>query len=152
MEVCCSFKTIVGGICGPDSRDEKQDVTVTPLVSCTRDITKHLRSFAFSGPENEIDLILSRAAIFKIPVDVNDMTICPFHRGKLGLGWTRGASTRCRVPQVLSQHGSKNKKGLPKGERGIGKYDSLHVLRKTGVFIQCGSGKDLLSGFDAYIV
>ena len=86
MEVCCSFKTIVGGICGPDSRDEKQDVTVIPLVSCTRDITKHLRSFAFSGPENEIDLILSRAAIFKIPVDVNDMTICPFHRGKLGLG------------------------------------------------------------------
>ena len=101
-------------------------------------ITKHLRSFAFSEPENEIDLILSRAAIFKIPVDVNDMTICPFHRGKLGLGWTRGASTRCRVPQVLSQHGSKNKKGLPKGERGIGKYNSLHVLRKTGLFIQCG--------------
>ena len=26
------------------------------------------------------------------------------------------------------------------------------MLRKTGVFIQCGSGKDLLSGFDAYIV
>ena len=118
MEVCCSFKTIVGA----DSRDEKQDVTVIPLVSCTRDITKHLRSFAFSGPENEIDLILSRAAIFKMPVDVNDMIICPFHRGKLGwvgLGWTRGARTRCRVPQVLSQHGSKNKKGLPKGERGI---------------------------------
>ena len=66
--------------------------------------------------------------------------------------WTGGASTRCRVPQVLSQHGSKNKKGLPKAERGIGKYDSLHVLRKTGVFIQCGSGKELLSGFDAYIV
>ena len=120
MEVCCSFKMIVGGICGSDSRDQKQDVTVIPLVFCTRDITEHLRSFAFSGPENEIDLILSRAAIFKIPVDVNDMTICPFHRGKLGLGWTRGASTRCRVPQVLSQHGSKNKKDLPKGERGIG--------------------------------
>ena len=115
MEVCCSFKTIVKKICGSDSRDEKQDVTVIPWVSCTRDITKHLRSFTFSGPENEIDFILSCAVIFKIPVDVNDMTICPFHRGKLGLGWARRASTRSRVPQVLSQHGSKNKKGLPKG-------------------------------------
>ena len=134
MEVCCSFKTIIGGICGSDSRDKKE-VTVIPLVCCSRDIAKHLGSLAFSGPKNEVDLILSRAAIFKIPHDVNDMTICPFHRGKLGLGWTRGASVRCRVPPVLSQHGNKNKKNWPKGERGLGKYDSLHVLRKTGVFI-----------------
>ena len=118
MEVCCSFKTIVGGICGPDSRDEKQDVTVIPLVSCTREITKHLRSFAFSGPENEIDLILSRAAIFKIPVDVNDMTICPFHRGKLGLGWTRGASTRCRVPQFCHSTVAKMRKLCPRVKGG----------------------------------
>ena len=101
MEVYCSFKTIIGGICGSDSRDKKQEVTVIPLVSCSRDITKHLGSLTFSGPENEIDLILSRAAIFKIPEDVNDMTICPFHRGKLGLEWTRGTSTRCRVPPVF---------------------------------------------------
>jgi hypothetical protein len=72
MEVCCSFKTIIGGICGSDSRDKKE-VTVIPLVCCSRDIAKHLGSLAFSGPENEVDLILSRAAIFKIPHDVNDM-------------------------------------------------------------------------------
>ncbi|CAB4044287.1 Hypothetical predicted protein, partial [Paramuricea clavata] len=134
--------TMIGGICGSDSRDKKEEVTVIPLVSCSRDIAKHLgslTSLAFSGPRNEVDLILFRTAIFKIPQDINDMTICPFHRGKLGLGWTRGASIRCRVLPVLSQHGNKNKKSWPKGERGLGIYDFLHMLRKTGVFIQCGS-------------
>ncbi len=60
MEACCSFKSIVGGICGSDSRDRKHEVRVVPLISCRKDIANHLASFSFSGPVNEIDLILCR--------------------------------------------------------------------------------------------
>ena len=110
MEVCCTFKSIVGGVCGSDYRDRKHEVQVVPLRSCTKDIVNHLATWSFSGPVNEIELILSRAAIFKVPDSLGTMTICPLHRGKLGLGWTRG-STRCRIPDVLSNHG-KGKKNI----------------------------------------
>ena len=109
MEVCCSFKSLVGGICGSDSRDRKHEVQVVPLTSCTKDIANHLASFSFSGPQNEIDLILCRAAIFKMPNSFDNMTICPQHRAKLGLGWTSG-STRCRIPAALSNHGKEVEK------------------------------------------
>ena len=68
------------------------------------------------------------------------MTICPNHRAKLGLGWTRGSSTRCRVPERIYNHG-KGKGVWPKGERGLGKRGSEVILRKTGSFVQVGSGK-----------
>jgi hypothetical protein len=151
MEVCCSFKSIVGGICGSDSRDRKHEVRVVPLTSCRKDIANHLALFSFSGPMNEIDLILCRAAIFNIPDTLNEMTICPFHRGKLGLGWTSG-STRCRIPAELSNHGKGSKKVWPKGDRGLGKQGSEVVLEKTGVFIPAGSGKILLTFNFIYII
>ena len=56
------------------------------------------------------------------------------------LGWTRG-STRCRIPDVLSNHGKGKKNIWPKGDRELGKQDSERVLQKTGVFIAVGSGK-----------
>ena len=40
---------------------------------------KHLTLFSFSGPENEMDLILCRAAIFEKEVSLNTMTICANH-------------------------------------------------------------------------
>ena len=80
MEVCCSLKTITGGICGSDSRDRKKDIQVVPLSARSKDIENHLSSYSFTGPVNEVELILCRAAIFKMPR----------HRGKLGIGWTRG--------------------------------------------------------------
>ena len=43
------------------------------------------------------------------------MTICPIHCTKLGLGWSRGFSTRCRVPEGICNHG-KGKGTWPKGE------------------------------------
>ena len=140
MEVCCSFQTTVGGICGSEVRDRKKEVHVIQLSSCSKDISNHLASYLFTGPENEIDLILCRAAVFKMPASLDRMTICPRHRGKLGLGWTR-ASTRCRIPPALSNHGEGRSKIWPKGDRGVGKEDSEMVLRLTGVFIQTGSGK-----------
>lgn len=68
------------------------------------------------------------------------MTICPNHRSKLGIGWSRGSSTRCRVPEEISCHG-KEKGVWPKGERGLGKKESEVILQKTGSFVQVGSGK-----------
>ena len=68
------------------------------------------------------------------------MTICPLHRAKLGLGWARGAITRCRIPPLLYNHGKK-KGEWPKGKRGIGKNESKTLLRDTGIFLADGSGK-----------
>jgi hypothetical protein len=48
-------------ICGSDSRDQTHELKVIPLLSCSGNISKHLAFFGFSGPENEVDLILSRA-------------------------------------------------------------------------------------------
>ena len=140
MEICCSFQSISGGVCGADSRDRKHAIRVVPLLSCSKVISQHRKMFLFSGPENEVDLILCRAGIFTREGDLRTMTICPLHQARLGLGWTRGASTRCRVPASLSNHGKK-KGNWPKGERGIGKTESEMLLRWTGVFVQVGSGK-----------
>jgi len=140
MEVCCTLKSIVGGICGFDSRDRNRDVEVIPVLSCTKDISQHKTKYSFSGPDDEVDLILSRAGIFGKPENLSTMTVCPLHRSKLGLGWSRGYSTRCRVPPALSNHVLKSKGNWPKGDRGLGKKESEMLLHKTGMFVQVGSG------------
>lgn len=140
MEVCCSFKSIVGGMCGFDTRDRKKETQIIPLLACLKAISNHTASLGFSGPMDEVDLILSRAAVFTQPANINSMTICPLHREKLGLSWRRGSTARCRVPEALSNHDRRRKK-WPKFDRGIGKIDSQIILKKTGVFLQIGSGK-----------
>ena len=142
MEVCCSFKSIVGGSCGFDRKDRKQETQVIPLLACAKNISSHTTSYGFSGIEDEVDLILSRAAVFRQPVNISSMTICSLHRSKLGLGWSRGSNTRCRVPALISNHGTRSKT-WPKCDRGIGKSDSQVILKKTGLFLQVGSGKFL---------
>ena len=140
MEVCCSFKSLVGGICGFDTRDRKKETQIIPLLACSKDISNHTASLGFLGPKDEVDLILSRVGIFTHPGNINSMTICPLHREKLGLGWRRGSNARCRMPAVLSNHDKRGKK-WPKCDRGIGKIDAQIILKKTGVFLQVGSGK-----------
>ena len=140
MDVCCSFKSIAGGNCGFNKRSRKQETVIIPLLACSKRIDDHSTSFGFSGPKNEVDLILSQAAIFSPPINIHSMTICPSHRAKLGLGWTRASSTMCRVPSEISNH-SKSDKTWPKCDRGIGKRDSQIILKRTGVFLQVGSGK-----------
>lgn len=141
MEARCSLKTLpyVEGNCGYDSRDRKKENTFLPLLACKKDISAHKLSFTFSGPETEVELILSRAGIFTYPDDVETWTVCPYHRSKLGLGWTHGCNTACRIPVEISKH-SKSKGKLPKAERGIGKADSLLILHTTGVLVPVGSG------------
>ena len=83
----------------------------------------------FSDTENEVDLILSRAGIFKTPKDIDDLTICPTHRSNLGVGWSRGSNSRCRVPKEVFGHGEGRVKSIPKGDRGIGKRVSRIILQ-----------------------
>ena len=64
MEVCCTFRSIAGGVCGADSRDRKQEIRVIPLLTCAKDISKHMSVLSFTGPEDEVDLILCRSGIF----------------------------------------------------------------------------------------
>ena len=135
-----ALKSIVGGICGFDRKDRKQETEVIPLLACTKQICSHTASYHFSGVKDEVDLILSRAAVFRQPPNISSMTICPLHRSNLGSGWSRGTNTRCRVPALLSNHG-KTSKTWPKCDRGIGKSDSQTILQNTGIFLQVGSGK-----------
>ena len=146
MEICCFFKSIARGSCGFDRRDRKQDTQVIPWISCTKEISSHTASYHFSSIRDEVDLILSRAGVFRQPANVGSMIICPLHRSKLGLGWIKGTNARCRVPALLSNHGKKSTT-WPKCDRGIGKSDSQVILTKTGVFLQVGSGKMLLQYF-----
>ena len=64
MEIYCSFKLFAGGIFGFSYREDRSCISqVVPLHSCKKDISSHLRSCKFSGPETEVDLILSRAGV-----------------------------------------------------------------------------------------
>ncbi|RMX46864.1 hypothetical protein pdam_00025619 [Pocillopora damicornis] len=53
-------------------------------MNCSKPISNHKASLGFSGAENEVDLILSRAAVFAQPANINFMTICPLYRERLG--------------------------------------------------------------------
>ena len=154
MEVECSFRAIVGGSCSQLRRKDTKSSgessrIIIPLLSCEKDISNHKSLFSFNEPVDEVDLIFSRAAIFSRPKDIKSWTVCSHHRHTLGLGWTRGANTRCRVPVELSNHG-KSRSKWPKSERGIGKYHSQIILKNTGIFIPVGSGKQLF--FDLVLI
>ena len=138
MDVSCSFKSLAGGSCGIDTRDKGSSLgRVVSLLSCSKDISSHKTSCGgFTGPENEMELILCRVGKFSIPDDASSLTICPLHRARLGTGWSKGASTACRVPPPISSHSKKR----PKGDRGLNKDESKALLKKTGIFIPIGSG------------
>ena len=84
MEAFCSFKSLVGSSCGFDVKDRKRQTPIVPLLSCTKNISKHLSTLSFSGPQNEIDLILSGAALFDLAEEsIKSMSIFPCHRGQV---------------------------------------------------------------------
>jgi len=78
MEVCCSFKSLAGGICGFDTRERGHGDRVVPLLSCSKDVANHLLAWSFSGPQNEIDLLLCRAGIFKKPDSIQRNLVLPW--------------------------------------------------------------------------
>ena len=72
MEVSCSFKTLVAGDCGFDPKDRKRETTIIPLLAWKKAILDRKAAFEFSGPETEVDLIFSQAAIFDIQAAIYD--------------------------------------------------------------------------------
>ena len=70
-------------MCGFHIRDRKKEAQIIPLLACSKPISNHAASLGFSGPKDEVDLILSRTAVYT--QQTNAMTICPLHREKLGL-------------------------------------------------------------------
>ena len=137
MEAKCSFNVIVGGSCTYERRDRGKNTEVIPLLHCNREIAGHKSTWENADVETVVELILARASMFTLPKNVAQLTICPYHRSSLVIGWRRG-SQRCQIPRDLSNHSHDRK--WPKGERGLGKLRSKFVYQKTGVFVPVGSG------------
>ena len=60
MEACCSVKSIVGGMCGFDTRGKKKKYKLFLYWP----VYIHTASLGFSSPEYKVDLIPSWAAVF----------------------------------------------------------------------------------------
>ena len=46
-----------------------------PLLACSKRSDGHSASFGYSGSKNEVDLILSQAAMFSPPVNIYSMSL-----------------------------------------------------------------------------
>ena len=75
----------------------------------------------------KIELILAKSACFTTPVNIQEMTICPLHRERLGIGWRRSI-IQCSVPEELSGHDDTAKQ---KAERGCTLLQSKLILQAT---------------------
>lgn len=137
IKMSCSFK-VYGGECGLDFRSRKAE-NVIPLLSCCKDIANHKKSLNFSGVETEVDLILSRCGIFQSTSAKHEMTICPSHRSRLGIGWRR-ARKSCCMPPSISKHAKDSRYG-PLAKRGISLLQSRKIFEMTNHLVPVGSGK-----------
>jgi hypothetical protein len=146
MEFSCSFNSIVGTTCSFDRRSKNKSIDIVPLFTCKKDIASHRSIWSFSGVESEDELILCRAGIFYAhPKDESALTVCPYHRSELGIGWRKSYNS-CSVPEELAHHRLGKTKTV-KGDRGIGKEVSKVILQRTGVLIPVGSGKNFTETF-----
>ena len=75
MEICCSFESLVVDDCGYNPNDTKGYRRMVPLLSCGREIAVHLALFSFTGVFTGVftvyDFVLSRAAVFQHPKDID---------------------------------------------------------------------------------
>jgi len=132
MEAKCSFSGTVGDSCTYEQRDRGKNTEVIPLLHCSREIAGYKSTWEIADVETEVELILARASIFTSPENLAQLTICPYHRSSLGIGWRRG-SQRCEIPRDLSKHSDERK--WPRGERGLRTLGFNFVYHKTGVFV-----------------
>ena len=58
MEGSCSFKALVGGVCGFSDKDRKRQTEIIPFLSCNKKIANHKSIYKFTGPKDEVDHIL----------------------------------------------------------------------------------------------
>ena len=137
--MACSFGDILGSACGDTRRMPKEGKRVVPLLSCSNDISTHLKNLKIPRNINsEATLILSRIGDFSD--DPKNLTICPRHRASLGNGWKK-RSERCQVPYEISGHFSGKGRQPPKGDRGMGYFQAKKIFQKTSVVVHMGSGK-----------
>ena len=134
----CSFFNIAGGICGADERCSSA-TNIIPLTQCNKEIKKHKKFLKFSGVQTEVELILARCGFFEKPSDFLEMTICPAHRARLGIGWRR-PSGLCSVPEVVLGH-CKDLRKVPTSQKGINLSQSMKLLEVTNHFVPVGSGE-----------
>ena len=76
----------------------------------------------------KIELILAKSACFTTPVNIQEMTICPLHRERLGIGWRRSIIQRS-VPEELSGHDDIAKQKAKRGCRTL--LQSKLILQAT---------------------
>ena len=109
MEVCCTFRSIAWGVSWADSRDRKQDWCYS--VANIFYLQALVSAFIYWSRGRSRPYIICRSGIFTKSGKGNNMTINALHRAKLGLGWARGASTRCRIPPSRYNQGKVFEKG-----------------------------------------
>lgn len=134
----CGFADIAPNLqCGLETK-YKCDGSVVLLKQCTKDIQTHvgnLKIRPLNDVRNEWELIAVRAGIFDLLSDVLDeRTICPAHRYKLGLNWK--PSRKCQHP--LHPQKSKRK---PRQDRAIGTQISVEIYQEWNVLLPVGSSK-----------
>ena len=134
----CSFFNFAGGICGADERSSSS-TSIIPFIKCDKEIQKHKKFLKFPGVQTEVELILARCGCFEKPSNFLEMTICPPHRARLGIGWRR-PSGLCSVPEVVSGH-CKDLRKVPISQKGINLSQSMKLLEDTNQFLPVGSGK-----------
>ncbi len=103
-----------------------------PVLSCTRDVSLHLKSvkLAHSSVASESELILLRAGFFDS--SAHGKTVCPKHRDLLGLSWRPPRS--CKHPLHQNRRGKKF-------DRGVSKRMSKEIYERWQTFVPIGSGK-----------
>ena len=140
MAVSCSIRAIVGSPCSHDRRDHSKLVNEVPLLSCVKDIESHKSLWSFTCATSEQELILLRVGIFTTQQGVSNLSICPFHRSELGIGWQRSSNT-CRVPNEIVHHSQgKGNTMSVKGDRGVERELSKVIFERTGILVPVGSG------------
>ena len=92
-----------------------------------------MRSCNFSGPENEVDLILLRAGIFETLTDIDDFTMLV---GVVVPIVDVECLKRCSAIDCKGRV-----KSIAKADRGIGKRVLQIVLTMSGKLVPPGSGK-----------
>ena len=75
----------------------------------------------------KLSLFQQRVTCFTTSVNIQEMTICPLHRQRLGIGWRRSI-IQCSVPEELSGHDDTAKQ---KAERGCTLLQSKLILQVT---------------------
>ena len=53
MEGCCSFKVIVSGLRGYNTKYRRRKTEIVPLLSCNKDINNHKFTNKFTEPEDD---------------------------------------------------------------------------------------------------